>query len=41
MRAAAQVHRADGSIALVASDGALDGADVLAGFSVRLSEVLQ
>ena len=40
MRASAQVHRADGSIALVAADGVLDGEDILAGFSVRLSEVL-
>lgn len=41
MRTAAQVHRADGSIALVGLDGALDGEDVLAGFSVRLSDVLK
>lgn len=36
----ARVYRADGSESLLAEDDALDGEDVLPGFSCRLAEVL-
>ena len=39
-RAIAHVHRADGSITIVHTEGALDGEDVLPGFSCPLAEVL-
>ena len=39
-RRVARVYRGDGSEAIVAAGEALDGEDVLAGFSCRLSEVL-
>lgn len=34
------VHRADGTIAAVRADGALDGEDVLPGFTCALAEIL-
>ena len=40
-RAEARVHRADGSLTIVAQDALLDGEAVLPGFSCRLSEVLR
>jgi Uma2 family endonuclease len=40
-RADAQVHRADGSIAVIPTDGALDGEDVLPGFRLVLAELFQ
>ena len=39
-RGIARVHRADGTIDIVRSDGVLDGEDVLPGFSCALAEVL-
>ena len=39
-RGLARVHRADGTIDIVRPDGALDGEDVLPGFSCALGEVL-
>ncbi len=39
-RGIARVHRADGTIDIVRLDGALDGEDVLPGFSCTLGEVL-
>lgn len=36
----AQVHRSEGTISIVVEDGALDGEDVLPGFSCRLREIL-
>jgi Uma2 family endonuclease len=39
-RGIARVHRADGTIDIVREDGALDGEDVLQGFSCPLAEVL-
>lgn len=39
-RGIARVHRADGTIDIVRLDGALDGEDVLPGFSCALGEVL-
>lgn len=40
-RRIARVHRADGSIALVPQDGALDGEDVLPGFSCEIAALLK
>lgn len=40
-RALAHVHRADGTIAIVRDNEALDGEDVLPGFRCTLSEVLE
>jgi Uma2 family endonuclease len=40
-RGVAHVHRADGTIALVHPDGALDGEDVLPGFSSPIREILE
>lgn len=40
-RATAQVYRRDGSVALVAADGVLDGEDVLPGFTCSLAEVTE
>jgi Uma2 family endonuclease len=40
-RGEAHVHRADGSIALIDTDGWLDGEDVLPGFRCSLGEVLR
>jgi Uma2 family endonuclease len=37
----ARVHRADGSLGLIGSDGSLDGEDVLPGFRVSLADVLR
>jgi Uma2 family endonuclease len=37
----ARVHRADGSLDLIGSDGSLDGEDVLPGFRVALADVLR
>ena len=39
-RVESRVHRADGSIAIVALDGSLDGEDVLPGFACPLRDVL-
>ena len=39
-RGNARVHRADGSIDIVPVSGALDGEDVLRGFSYRLADLL-
>lgn len=39
-RESARVHRADGSIDIVPGSGALDGEDLLPGFSCRLAELL-
>jgi len=39
-RGNARVHRADGSIDIVPGSGALDGEDVLPGFSCRLADFL-
>ncbi len=39
-RGEARVHRADGSLAIVAGDGALDGEDVLPGLTCPLRDVL-
>lgn len=39
VRKDAHVHRADGSLSVIDSDGALDGEDVLPGFSCPLSDV--
>lgn len=39
-RRLARVYRADGTESLVSDDGALDGEDVIPGFTVRLAEVL-
>ena len=39
-RRVARVYRGDGSAAIVGADEALEGEDVLPGFSCRLSEVL-
>jgi Uma2 family endonuclease len=39
-REVAQVYRADGSVTLVASDGSLEGEDVLHGFRVALRDIL-
>jgi len=39
-RGEARVHRADGSLSAVPSDGALDGDDILPGFSCSLSAIL-
>ncbi len=36
----ATVHRADGTIAVVRADGALDGESVLPGFTCALTEIL-
>jgi Uma2 family endonuclease len=36
----AHVHRADGSISIVHADGALDGEDVLPGFTCQIAERL-
>ena len=40
-RAEAHVHRADGSVAVIAADGWLDGEDVLPGFRCPLADVLK
>jgi Uma2 family endonuclease len=40
-RAEAHIHRADGSLSVVHIDGALDGEDVLPGFSCPLSQILE
>lgn len=39
VRREAHVHRADGSLSVIDSDGALDGEDVLPGFSCPLSDI--
>ena len=39
-RREARIFRADGSVAVIGEDGALDGEDVLPGFSCRLATVL-
>ncbi len=40
-RRTAQVYRADGTVALIGSDGALDGEDVLPGWRCALEELLR
>lgn len=40
-RGVAHVHRADGSIAIIHRDSALDGEDVLPGFSCPVTDVLE
>jgi Uma2 family endonuclease len=40
-RREAHVHRTDGSITVIGADGFLDGEDVLPGFQVALSEILE
>jgi Uma2 family endonuclease len=40
-RAEAHVHRPDGSLTVIDADGALDGEDVLPGFTCRLSDVFE
>jgi Uma2 family endonuclease len=40
-RMQARVYRANGTLTIVASDGALDGEDVLPGFSCLLSDVFE
>ena len=40
-RRAAHVHRADGSIAVIPSDGALDGEQLLPGFVCPLGELFE
>jgi Uma2 family endonuclease len=40
-RSEARIHRANGSLAIVAHDGALDGEDDLPGFSCALSQLLE
>jgi Uma2 family endonuclease len=40
-RSVAQVYRRDGTVALIASDGSLDGEDVLPAFTCPLAEVLR
>lgn len=40
-RRVARVHRADGTIAIVHQDSALDGEDVLPGFSCPIREILE
>jgi hypothetical protein len=40
VRRLARVYRRDGSEVLVASDGALDGEDLLPGFSCPLASIL-
>jgi Uma2 family endonuclease len=39
-RSTAQVYRPDGSVALVAADGMLEGEDVLPGFTCTLADIL-
>src|ERR671937_2680661 len=40
-RAAAHVHRSDGSLLVIDSHGSLDGEDVVTGFSCPLSDILE
>lgn len=40
-RRTAQVYRADGSVALIGNNGALDGEDVLPGWQCSLEELLR